>query len=201
MEQKSLFGDSQAKDKEQVEREIKIKKELEITDLKIYEVSDYIGIIDFENDGKIDIFKTIFKGRQIFNRKTKKEKFVLDKFFFYKGLEAELNPIESEIDFKSEDELREFLEAEIQFNAFLRENNKKHIYWDCRRYMWKKEGKDFKQVIADIRKVPQNHLEQKIKELSAELKEYLKQKYGYAVTLRILKDEKGKSKEGVEENC
>ena len=216
---KKLLDKEENKKKEEKKKIAKEKKAWKFTEICDGE-TNYVTYVNFESDSDrgFDFCNTkkllsgCWKKRWI-----KKEEFVKKLVcvvsYIQKGLEGVVNDYEEE--FKTEDEVKDFINNELKNNKFAIEKNKEHIYFDTRRYFWKYKDKEFENlgwspekeeekekpkredfrenkglIDWDDKKNLQPTLEEDIKITSSHLKVILKEKYGYPVMIRVLKDEK-----------
>lgn len=187
------------------------KKEWVFTDLNIFGETDFITYVNFETDNGFEFFKTkkILKGF-LKEKQIKKNEFdkrlvcVIDN----------VNELEEicgyEETFKNEQEIKDFIQITKENSEFAIKKNKENIFFDTRRYFWKYENKELKNIgwnclnEQELKEIEienkkrdleheqeKNNLENQIKKNSEELKELLKKKFGYPVIIRVLKDEKG----------
>jgi hypothetical protein len=143
MEQATLFGE--VKSDEQIEWD----KTHQVTDLNIKSETEYATILNFECDNErgyeFQTFKKFMSAIKVFDRKKKKDIFKVIETYFYK--DKDLSGIVNDVELKNEEEIKDFIRNETEFQEHLKEQNKKGSYWDTRRYFWKKEGNNW---IKDI---------------------------------------------------
>ncbi len=186
MVQETLFGVKvEAKTEEEIKAEKK-RNQLEVVDLGVELETPYATILNFECDDEkgweLQTFKEILKAQRVFNRKTKREKFQAVRIFFYKEEREPILSIDDLVDFKTEYEVKQFLYNELEHIKSLAHHNKFDIFWDTRRYFWKREktgindDKCWAKWIPRVIDIPSN-LEKAITDKSFELKELLKKKY------------------------
>lgn len=188
--QETLFGEQENEfEKREREKELKKQKQFEVENLHIDKESCYATVINFEGDKEpfeFLTFKRVLGLKKVFNKKTKKTKFIVMENLHYKDLEEMIYGFENDLDFGDKETALEFLYGELEQMNLLARENKKSIFWDCRRYMWKYKDKELTKAIPRVVDIP-NNIETKIRELSIELKRLLKDKHKCNVSIQVIK--------------
>lgn len=192
------------------------KKEWEFKELGIQDETEFVTYVNFEteNERGFEFFKTrkILRGFEKVKQIKKNEierKLVCVVGITQDDLEGIINDYEEV--FKTEQEIKDFIQQVKECDEFAIKKNKENIFFDTRRYFWKYENKELKnlgwnclneqeqqeehlrlekeQAERNLKaEQEKNSLENLIKKSSEELKELLKKKYGYPITIRVLKE-------------
>lgn len=123
-------------------------------DLDIKDESDWITYLTFETDEErgFNLFKVrksfrgIMKERKI-NKDEVESKLVLICSAIMpneEGLEELCNDFE--VDFKTEEEMKEYINLVKENDYFAMEKNKENIFFDTRRYFWKYENQKLSRI-------------------------------------------------------
>lgn len=124
-------------------------------DLDIQDESNWITYLTFETDKEegFDLFKVrksfkgIMKERKV-NKDEVESKLVLICSAIMpneEGLEEICNDFE--VDFKTEEEMKEYIKLVKENDYFAMEKNKENIFFDTRRYFWKYENQKLSQIV------------------------------------------------------
>jgi hypothetical protein len=167
--------------------------------------TERVSYVDFEAEQKIFNIKKFISGF----RKTRDNETRLIARVSVWCLDEICNEYEQE--FKTTDEIKEFIKGEVEGSKFALEKNKENIFFDTRRYFWKYENKEFKnlgwcvvepkeekkeekeekpieKVVEKVIEKVENKersLDELIADKSKELKELLKNKYGFEVVIKV----------------
>jgi hypothetical protein len=198
------------------------KKDWEFEDLGIEGETDYITYVNFEaeNERGFEMFKTkkvlngYLKTKQIKKGEIEKKLVCVVQNCSLEGICVDYEEV-----FNNEKEIKDFILTTKNNSDFAIKKNKENIFFDTRRYFWKYENKELKNIGWDCsneqerkeqnlefekrekekeeinkQEILKNQneaekLESDIKQHSSILKELLKNKYGYSVKIQVLKEE------------
>lgn len=202
--------------------ELKVKKNVWVyEDLNIADELPYVTYVDFESEHilakeMLSSHKKIVKGfkKVRVTKEGKEERFGVNVGCCVKGIEGIVSDYEQEL--KNPDEIREWIATEKECDSRAVERNNAGVFFDGRRYFWKLDRDEFgKDMFVNLGFSPEDEkeakavrekakkesiekgkLEEEIKRESESLKELLKEKFGYEVTIKIFKKENENAVQG-----
>lgn len=120
--------------------------------LDIQDESDWITYLTFETDNEkgFDLFKVrksfrgIMKERKINKDEVESKLVLICSAINEEGLEELCNDFE--VDFKTEEEMKDYIKLVKENDYFAMEKNKENIFFDTRRYFWKYENQKLSKI-------------------------------------------------------